>query len=69
MVQMMRHYRFGGDALFCHSDFKNTACPGPRMQPIVKQFARKLQARLADLDQPARRETAGIAMPAEEDDE
>lgn len=69
VVQMMRHYRFGGDALFCHSDFKNTACPGPRMQPIVKQFARKLQARLADLDQPARRETAGIAMPAEEDDE
>jgi hypothetical protein len=45
VVQMMRHYRFGGEALFCHSDFKNTACPGPRMQPIVRQFARQLRAR------------------------
>ena len=61
VVQMMRHYRFGGDALYCHSDFKNTACPGPRMQPIVKQFAKQLQARLAGragnrADLPARTE-------------
>lgn len=44
VVQLMRHYGFGGDALYCHSDFKNTQCPGPRMQPIVKQFAAKLKA-------------------------
>ena len=49
VVQMMRHYRFGGEALFCHSDFKNTACPGPRMQPIVRQFAQQLLARAPQL--------------------
>ena len=48
-MQMMRHYRFGGGALFCHSDFKNTACPGPRMQPIVRQFAQQLLARAPQL--------------------
>lgn len=47
VTQMMRRYQFGGDALFCHSDFKNTACPGVRMQPIVKQLARLLQSRVA----------------------
>lgn len=44
VVQLMQQYRFGGEALHCHSDFKNTQCPGPRMQPIVRQFARRLQA-------------------------
>lgn len=48
VVQLMRQYRFGADALYCHSDFKNTQCPGPRMQPIVRQFARKLQSRGAN---------------------
>ncbi|MCK5941495.1 MAG: N-acetylmuramoyl-L-alanine amidase [Planctomycetes bacterium] len=45
VVNLMRHYRMRGDALFCHSDFKSTQCPGPRMAPIVRQFARQLQAR------------------------
>ena len=43
VTQMMSHYGFGGASLFCHSDFKNTACPGVRMKPIVKRFARQLQ--------------------------
>jgi hypothetical protein len=66
VTQMMRRYNFGGDALFCHSDFKNTACPGPRMQPIVKQLAKQLQARLAGLN---RRETGARPTLAEEQDE
>ena len=45
VVNLMRHYRMKGDALFCHSDFKSTACPGARMRPIVRQFARQLHAR------------------------
>ncbi len=45
VVALMQRYRMTGDALFCHSDFKSTACPGPRMAPIVKQFARELRAR------------------------
>ncbi len=49
VVQLMQHYRFGPDALFCHSDFKPTECPGPRMTPIVKQLARELRARGAYL--------------------
>jgi hypothetical protein len=67
VMQMMRHYRFGGDALFCHSDFKNTACPGPRMQPIVKQFAKQLQARLAGRGRSA--VGAGVTGAEEEEDE
>lgn len=43
VMQMMQHYGFGGESLFCHSDFKNTACPGTRMQPIVRLFARQLK--------------------------
>lgn len=43
VVQLMQHYRFDGSALFCHSDFKATQCPGPRMAPLVKQFARRLK--------------------------
>ena len=43
VMQMMQRYGFGGESLFCHSDFKNTACPGVRMQPIVRLFARQLQ--------------------------
>ncbi|MFK7740994.1 MAG: peptidoglycan recognition family protein [Planctomycetota bacterium] len=39
---LMDRYRLAGDALFCHSDFKATACPGPRMRPIVRQLARLL---------------------------
>ena len=66
VMQMMRQYRFGGDALFCHSDFKNTACPGPRMQPIVKQLAKQLQARLAGRGRRARSASASLA---EEQDE
>ena len=66
VIQMMRQYRFGGDALFCHSDFKNTACPGPRMQPIVKQLAKQLQARLAGQ---GRRAKGASAWLAEEQDE
>jgi len=45
VVQLMHHYSFGGEALYCHSDFKNTQCPGPRMQPIVRKFARQLKSR------------------------
>lgn len=44
VVNLMHHYRFDAEALFCHSDFKNTACPGPRMRPLVRQFARQLVA-------------------------
>lgn len=47
VVQLMRHYRFDGSALFCHSDFRNTQCPGPRMAPIVRQLARALDGRAA----------------------
>lgn len=52
VVQLMRHYRFGGEALYCHSDFKNTQCPGPRMQPIVKQFAARLRSQGTKLAAP-----------------
>lgn len=45
VVQLMQRYRFGGEALYCHSDFKNTQCPGPRMRPLVRQFARQLKSR------------------------
>ncbi|MGC6487359.1 MAG: peptidoglycan recognition family protein [Planctomycetota bacterium] len=45
VVNLMQHYGMRGDALYCHSDFKSTACPGQRMTPIVKQFARQLRAR------------------------
>lgn len=45
VVSLMQHYRMRTDALFCHSDFKSTACPGPRMAPIVRQLARQLRAR------------------------
>ncbi len=45
VVSLMQRYRMRPDALYCHSDFKSTACPGPRMAPIVKQFARQLRAR------------------------
>jgi hypothetical protein len=69
VVQMMRHYRFGGDALFCHSDFKNTACPGPRMQPIVKQFARQLQTRLAGRSPRVAGTGALLAEEEEEEEE
>ena len=70
VVQMMQRYRFGGDAVYCHSDFKNTACPGPRMRPIVKRFARQLQARLANQPpgEPGRRRGAA-AFASEEEDE
>ena len=47
VIQLMRRYRFGPDALYCHSDFKATQCPGPRMRPLVRQLARQLQARRA----------------------
>ena len=45
VVALMQRYDMRGDALYCHSDFKSTACPGQRMAPIVKQFARQLRAR------------------------
>ncbi len=45
VLNLMRHYRMQGDALYCHSDFTSTACPGARMRPIVRQFARQLHAR------------------------
>lgn len=70
VVQMMQRYRFGGDAVYCHSDFKNTACPGPRMKPIVRRFARQLQARLADRERGLRGQRPGpAAVVTEEDDE
>jgi len=56
VVNLMQHYGMRGDALYCHSDFKSTACPGQRMTPIVKQFARQLRAR-------------GFVALAEEEDE
>lgn len=59
VVNLMHHYRMRGNALFCHSDFKSTQCPGPRMAPIVKQFARQLRAR----------GHVAIAEEDEEDDE
>lgn len=49
---VMRQYRFGPEAVFCHSDFKPTDCPGPLMEPLVAQMVRDLQrssrSRLAD---------------------
>lgn len=45
VVQLMRGYGIDGNALFCHSDFKNTECPGPRMRPIVQRLAQRLQER------------------------
>ena len=44
VVSLMQRYRMRPSALYCHSDFKSTACPGPRMAPIVKQFAQQLKA-------------------------
>lgn len=40
---MMQRYHFGPDAVFCHSDFKATDCPGPLMEPVVAQMVRDLQ--------------------------
>ena len=45
VAQLMDHYRFGPNALYCHSDFKPTECPGPLMAPLVQQFARELRTR------------------------
>lgn len=48
---VMKRYRFGPDAVYCHSDFKVTECPGALMEPVVAQMVRDLQrggGRLAD---------------------
>ncbi|MEO6596699.1 MAG: N-acetylmuramoyl-L-alanine amidase [Planctomycetota bacterium] len=43
VVQLMRRYHFGPDAIRVHSDFKATECPGPLMEPVVAQLVRDLQ--------------------------
>lgn len=40
---VMKKYRFGPEAVYCHSDFKATDCPGPLMEPVVAQMVRDLQ--------------------------
>lgn len=40
VAELMRVYRFGPDAIFCHHNFKDTECPGELMTPIVSQMAR-----------------------------
>ena len=40
---LMQRYEFGGDAIYCHSDFKATECPGPLLEPVVAQLARDLR--------------------------
>ena len=56
VVSLTQRYRMRGDVLFCHSDFRSTACPGQRMTPIVRQLARQLRNR-------------GFVAAAEEEDE
>lgn len=56
VVSLTQRYRMRGDVLFCHSDFRSTACPGQRMTPIVRQLARQLRNR-------------GYVAAAEEEDE
>lgn len=43
VLQLMQRYRFGADAILCHSDLRATECPGPLMEGLVQQFARELQ--------------------------
>ncbi|MBP8301699.1 MAG: N-acetylmuramoyl-L-alanine amidase, partial [Planctomycetes bacterium] len=45
VVSLMARYRFGADAIHCHSDFKATECPGPLLESVVTQLARDLQKR------------------------
>lgn len=52
VVQLLQRYRLAPEAIYCHSHFKNTACPGPLMEPLVTRMVRDLQRhggqRLAD---------------------
>lgn len=40
---LQRRFRFGPDAIHCHSDFKATDCPGPLMLPVVAAMVRDFQ--------------------------
>ncbi len=51
VATVMLRFKFGPDAVFCHSDFKATDCPGALMEPVVAEMVRDLQrrsGRLAD---------------------
>jgi hypothetical protein len=39
---LMQRFRFGANAIHCHSDFKATDCPGPLLQPVVDQLVRDM---------------------------
>lgn len=41
--QLMRQFSFGADAIYCHSDFKSTDCPGPLMESAVAQMVQDLR--------------------------
>ena len=43
VLQMMRQFGFGADAIHCHSDFKATQCPGPLMETAVAQMVHDLR--------------------------
>ncbi len=40
---LMQRFRFGADAIHCHSDFKPTDCPGPLMEPVVARMVHDLR--------------------------
>lgn len=57
IVKMMRQYKFGPDAIYNHSDFKATECPGPLMEAAVARLVGDLRYR-----------TDGNRLAAAEDD-
>jgi hypothetical protein len=62
---LMKRYGFGADAIYCHSDFKATECPGPLLESVVTQLARDLRRRgsspVAGISTPRPAKAAGIA--------
>lgn len=44
---LMRDYGFGPDAIYCHSDFKATECPGPLLESVVARLSREMSGKLA----------------------
>lgn len=47
MDALMRDYGFGADAIYCHSDFKATECPGPLLESVVARLAHEMNGKLA----------------------
>lgn len=42
---VVQRYGIGADAIYSHSDFKATDCPGPLLQPVVDQLVRDMHKR------------------------